>query len=98
MADIVAEKTEVINGEELTYKQIKKADIFKYCKDNNQMSWLKSVLYNGDIQNSYLTIKRMFCEKFFRDLIPVPKEKTLTLEEMIEAYEKDNGVIAPYQE
>lgn len=68
------------------------ADIIEDAKENDRVDYLKSLL-NKKVKNkkgearsvSFLEIRRWYYEKYYSELLPVPKEKKKTMYDIIKS-------------
>lgn len=70
----------------LDYSSMKINDIIEWCKDNNEVDWLKKTALaedeNGKKPN-FFVIKKAFCKKFMPEIMPKGKKKMPTMYEVI---------------
>lgn len=66
----------------LDYKMMDINDIINWCKENNQVEWLKA---QSESKPSFFVLKKAFVEKFMPEIKPVKKEKEPTMWDKIAA-------------
>lgn len=79
----------------MNYKKMNFNDIVEWCKANNQVEWLKSIVattvvdekdgveFERDI--TFIEIKKAFAKKFMPEILPVPKEKKPSMKDILAA-------------
>ena len=74
----------------MNYKTMKIDDIIKWCKDNNQVEWLKEIAsktFTNDEGKerriSFIEIKNAFATKFMPEIMPEKKDKKPSMYELI---------------
>lgn len=74
----------------MDYKTMTFNDIVEWCKENNQVEWLKTEVSRtittkeGKERNpSYIEVKRNFVLKFMPEIAPKPTKKNPTMLEII---------------
>lgn len=74
----------------MNYKTMKFDEIVEWCKENNQIEWLKEEVNkkttkDGKKRNiSYIEVKRNFVLKFMPEIAPKPKQKKPSMLEILE--------------
>jgi hypothetical protein len=80
----------------MDYQHMSFDDIVKWCQENNEIKWLKETV-NSKVKVkdedgkatdeerdiSYIEVKRAFCEKFRKDLLPEKKAKKPSMKDII---------------
>ena len=64
----------------MDYKNMNIDDIILWCKENNQVEWLKA---EAKRKPSFFVLKKKFVEKFMPEIKPTKKEKAPTMWETI---------------
>lgn len=80
----------------MDYKHIDFPYIVNWCKENKQTEWLKDVVNSqvpvdkedaskGMRDITFIEVKRIFCEKFMKELLPVAKPKKPSMKDIVNA-------------
>lgn len=71
----------------LNYKTLNRYDIIEWCKENNQVEWLKKEAAKkiSGKPITFIQLKVNFAKKFMPEIMPKAKTKAPTFYEEIEA-------------
>jgi hypothetical protein len=71
----------------MDYKSMNRYDIINWCKENNQVEWLKKEAAKkiSGRKITFFELKLNFAKKFMPEILPKAKTKALTFYEEIEA-------------
>lgn len=76
----------------MDYKTMKIEDIIKYCKEHNEVAWLKEIMKqtfptaDGKSRKiTFIEVKLAFAQKFMPEIAPKKKEKKPTMFELVDA-------------
>lgn len=71
----------------VAYTECKFEDIVKWCKENNQVEWLKKTVADFEAKNerkiSYIELRNAFYNEFFKELAPKKREKKPSMYDII---------------
>lgn len=74
----------------MNYKTMKIDDIINWCKENNQVDWLKATAAKTFTKEdgkerkiTFIEIKNAFCAEFMPELLPKKKNNKPTMYELI---------------
>lgn len=79
----------------MDYKAMKIEDIINWCKENNQVAWLKQIAAKqypvvdeegnetGTRNITFIELKIAFAKKFMPDILPKAKDKKPTMFDLI---------------
>lgn len=78
----------------MDYKHINFPYIVEWCKEHNETKWLKEVVNSkvpvdaedaskGERDITFIEVKRVFCEKFMKELLPVAKPKKPSMKDIV---------------
>lgn len=78
----------------MNYKTMKFEDILAWCKQNNQIDWLKAKVNErvkdketGEMRDiSFIEVKRAFCEMFMPNILPVAKSGRKTMKDIMKEF------------
>ena len=71
----------------MDYMTMKFNDIVQWCKDNNQVAWLKDAAKpnaNGK-RPTFIKLKKEFASKFMPDIMPTKQPKAPTMYDIIDS-------------
>ena len=76
----------------MNYKTMTINDIIDWCKDNNQVAWLKTEIKKTyktkagvEYRITFIQLKKAFVTKFMPEILPVAQTKKPTMYDIIEA-------------
>ena len=71
----------------MDYKSMKFEDIVNWCKENNEVNWLKDIVADFEAKNerkiTFIELKRAFVEKFMPEIAPAKKVKKPSMYDII---------------